>query len=188
LESDGPARCDWPGDDLLMVAYHDDEWGQPLHDERRLFEMLCLEGAQAGLSWATILRRREGYRVAYDGFDAALMAAYDDERQARLLADRRIVRNRAKVRAFRENAVAVLRLREREGGLDAYLWSLVGGRPIVNRFRRLADILAEGLSRDLGSRGFRFVGPVIVYAFLQSVGIVNDHVVACFRHPESAAA
>jgi DNA-3-methyladenine glycosylase I len=175
-----------------MVAYHDDEWGQPLHDERRLFEMLCLEGAQAGLSWSTILRRREGYRAAYDAFDATLMAAYDDERQARLLEDRRIVRNRAKVRAFRDNAVAVLRLREREGGLDTYLWSLVEGRPIVNRFRTLADIpaktpFAEGLSRDLGSRGFRFVGPVIVYAFLQSVGIVNDHVVACFRHPESAA-
>jgi DNA-3-methyladenine glycosylase I len=120
------------------------------------------------------------------------MAAYDDDRQAGLLEDRRIVRNRAKVRAFRDNAVAVLLLREREGGLDAYLWSLVEGRPIVNRFSRLADIppktpLAEGLSRDLGSRGFRFVGPVIVYAFLQSVGIVNDHVVACFRHPESAA-
>jgi len=174
-----------------MVAYHDDEWGQPLHDERRLFEMLCLEGAQAGLSWSTILRRREGYRAAYDGFDAELVAAYDDDRQAQLLQDARIIRNRAKVNAFRDNAAAVLGLREREGGLDAFLWSFVDGAPVVNRFRSLADIpaqtpLAAELSRELRSRGFRFVGPVIAYAYLQSVGIVNDHLLGCFRHPESA--
>ena len=169
-----------------MVAYHDDEWGRPLHDEQRLFEMLCLEGAQAGLSWATILRRRDGYRAAYDAFDAAHMAAYDDERQAGLLADPRIIRNRAKVAAFRDNARAVLRLRDDVGGLDAYLWSNVDGRPIVNAPRRLADIptqtpLAEAISRDLRSRGFRFVGPVIAYAYLQSVGIVDDHLVDCHR-------
>ncbi len=171
-----------------MIGYHDEEWGQPLHDERRLFEMLCLEGAQAGLSWSTILRRREGYRAAYDEFDAARMAAYDEARQAQLLSDPRIIRNRAKVAAFRDNAAAVLRLRESAGGLDGYLWSAVDGRTIIGRFEHLADIpaqtpLAERLSRDLRQRGFRFVGPVIVYAFLQSVGIVNDHLVGCFRHP-----
>lgn len=175
-----------------MLAYHDDEWGQPVHDERRLFEMLCLEGAQAGLSWSTILHRREGYRAAYDGFDAERMATYDDHRQAQLLADARIIRNRAKVRAFRDNAAAVLRLREQEGGLDTYLWSVVAGAPIVNRFERLAEIpartsLSDALSRDMMVRGFRFAGPVIVYAYLQSVGIVNDHLMGCFRHPESAS-
>jgi DNA-3-methyladenine glycosylase I len=181
-------RCGWTGDDPLMVAYHDDEWGQPVHDERRLFEMLCLEGAQAGLSWSTILRRREGYRAAYDDFDAARMAAYDDARQEALLADRRIIRNRAKVRAFRDNAAAVLRLREADGGLDTWLWGFVNGSPVVNRFQALADLpaqtpLAEEISLDLRRRGFRFVGPVIVYAFVQSVGIVNDHLLGCFRHP-----
>jgi DNA-3-methyladenine glycosylase I len=175
-----------------MVAYHDEEWGEPLHDERRLFEMLCLEGAQAGLSWSSVLRRREGYRAAYDDFDATLMAAYSDERQMALLGDPRIIRNRAKVRAFRDNARAVLRLRETEDGLDPYLWRFVGGRPIVGSFESLEHIpartpLADEISADLRRRGFGFVGPVIVYAFLQSVGIVNDHVVSCFRHPRSPA-
>lgn len=172
-----------------MVAYHDEEWGRPLHDEQRLFEMLCLEGAQAGLSWSTILRRREGYRAAYEGFDAQRMAAFDDARQAELLSDARIIRNRAKVRAFRENARAVLHLRQTDGGLDAYLWGFVGGEPIVNRFESLDRIpaqtaLAADLSRDLRRRGFSFVGPTIVYAFMQSVGLVNDHVVGCFAHPD----
>lgn len=181
-------RCEWAGDDPVMVAYHDDEWGQPLHDERRLFEMLCLEGAQAGLSWAMILRRREGYRAAYDDFDAERIARYDDARQAELLTDARIIRNRLKVNAFRENARAVLRLRETDGSLDGYLWSRVDWQPVVNRFDSLSGIpvsspLATELSRDLGRRGFRFVGPVIVYAYLQSVGVVNDHEVRCFRHP-----
>jgi DNA-3-methyladenine glycosylase I len=171
-----------------MVRYHDDEWGVPLHDERRLFELLCLEGAQAGLSWSTILYRRDGYRAAYDGFDASTMAAYDDARQTRLLADRRIIRNKAKVRAFRDNARAVLELRERTGGLDPYLWSFVDGEPIVGQFGSMAEVpaqtpLAQGISADLQQRGFRFVGPVIVYAFLQSAGLVNDHLVSCFRHP-----
>ena len=186
--TDAVVRCEWAGTDPLMVAYHDDEWGEPLHDERRLFEMLCLEGAQAGLSWATVLHRRDGYRAAYDDFDAELIAAYDDARQAALLVDSRIIRNRLKVNAFRENARAVLRLRDADGGLDGYLWSRVGGQPVVNGFRSLAEIpttspLATELSRDLGRRGFRFVGPVIVYAYLQSVGVVNDHEVGCFRHP-----
>jgi DNA-3-methyladenine glycosylase I len=174
-----------------MVAYHDEEWGQPLHDERGLFEMLCLEGAQAGLAWSTILRRREGYREAYDGFDAERIAAYDDARQAQLLSDERIIRNRAKVAAFRDNAIATARLRREVGGLDTYLWAFVGGSPIVNHFASLDEVpaqtpLAAELSRDLKRRGFRFVGPVIVYALMQSVGLVNDHLVDCFRHPEAA--
>jgi len=172
-----------------MIAYHDEEWGAPLHDERRLFEMLCLEGAQAGLSWSTILNRRDGYREVYDGFDAEKMAAYDDARQARLLADRRIIRNKAKVRAFRDNARAVLELREERGGLEPYLWGFVGGQPVINHFESMAQIpaqtpLAEEVSADLKGRGFRFVGPVIVYAYLQSAGLVNDHLVTCFRRLE----
>ncbi len=173
-----------------MVAYHDTEWGRPLHDEQRLFEMLCLEGAQAGLSWSTILHRRDGYREAYDHFDAEKIAAYDDARQARLLSDRRIIRNRAKVRAFRDNAAATLRLRDTDDGLDGYLWGWVDREPIVNHFRSLKEMpaqtpLAESISVDLKQRGFRFVGPVIVYALMQSVGLVNDHVVDCFCHPEA---
>ena len=172
-----------------MVAYHDEEWGVPLHDEQRLFEMLCLEGAQAGLAWSTILNRREGYREAYDGFDAERMAAFDEARQTKLRADRRIVRNRAKIRAFRDNARAVLELREAAGGLDAYLWGFVDGRPIVNRFATMAEVpaetpLAKRISNDLRRRGFRFVGPVIVYAYMQSIGLVNDHVMSCFRHQQ----
>lgn len=168
-----------------MVAYHDEEWGQPLHDEQRLFELLCLEGAQAGLSWSTILRRRDGYRAAYAGFDAARMAAYDDDRQAELLRDARIIRNRAKVRAFRDNARAALAMRETEGGLSTYLWAFVGGQPIINEFETMAQVptqtdLSESLSRDLRRRDFRFVGPVIVYAFMQSAGLVNDHTLDCF--------
>ena len=170
-----------------MIAYHDEEWGDPLHDERRLFEMLCLEGAQAGLSWSTILNRRDGYREAYDGFDAELIAEYDDARQARLLTDRRIIRNKAKVRAFRDNARAVLRLRAEVGGLDPYLWGFVDGEPIVNHFATMAEMpaetpLAATISADLKQRGFRFVGPVIVYAYMQSTGLVNDHITSCFRH------
>lgn len=173
-----------------MVAYHDDEWGRPLHDEDRLFEMLCLEGAQAGLSWSTILRRRDGYRAAYDGFDAAVIAAYSDARQAELLTDARIIRNRAKVRAFRGNAQATLRLRETDGGLEGFLWSYVNGSPIVGDFESMSQVpaqtpLSELLSRDLGKRGFNFVGPVIVYAYMQSIGLVNDHVKSCFRHPQT---
>jgi DNA-3-methyladenine glycosylase I len=174
-----------------MVAYHDGEWGEPLRDERALFELLCLEGAQAGLSWSTILNRREGYRAAYDGFDAAAIAAYDDARQAELLADARIVRNRAKVHAFRENARSVLALRADGPGLAGFLWAFVDGQPIVNRWRGLGDLpastpLSTGVSKALAKRGFRFVGPTIVYAYLQSAGLVNDHTTDCFRHPDNA--
>jgi DNA-3-methyladenine glycosylase I len=179
-------RCVWAGSDAAMVAYHDDEWGVPLHDERRLFEMLCLEGAQAGLSWSTILNRRDGYRAAYEGFDAERIAEYSDERQAALLTDVRIIRNRAKVRAFRENARAVLRLREAGNGLDGYLWAWVDGTPIVNDFAGLTDIpakttLSERISKDLKARGFGFVGPTIVYAYMQSTGMIDDHTLDCFR-------
>ncbi|MFN8623826.1 MAG: DNA-3-methyladenine glycosylase I [Chloroflexota bacterium] len=184
-------RCAWAGTDPRMVAYHDAEWGQPLHDERALFELLCLEGAQAGLSWTTILNRRDGYRAAYEGFDAARIAAYDDARQAELLLDTRIIRNRAKVHAFRENARAVLALRTDAGGLEPWLWAFVDGRPIVNHWRGLGDIpastpLSVAVSKAFGKRGFRFVGPTIVYAYLQSAGLVNDHTVDCFRHPDNA--
>ncbi len=171
-----------------MRDYHDHEWGRPVHDDRRLFEMLCLEGAQAGLAWDTILRRREGYRAAYQGFDAAAMAAYDDQRQAALLADPGIIRNRAKVTAFRDNARAALSVRTEFGSLDAYLWRFVGGRPISNRPARQDLIPVQSpesiaLSRDLRRRGFRFVGPVIVYAYMQSVGMVDDHIEDCFVRP-----
>jgi DNA-3-methyladenine glycosylase I len=174
-----------------MRDYHDLEWGRPVHDDRRLFEMLCLEAAQAGLSWDLILRRREGYRAAYEGFDPAVIAAWDDARQAALLADPRIIRNRAKVAAFRDNARATLAVQREVGSLDAYLWSFVGGRPIVNRPALLDEVPAqtpesETLSRDLRARGFRFVGPVIVYALMQSVGLVDDHLADCFVHTGAA--
>lgn len=183
-------RCTWAGTDPRMVAYHDTEWGTPLHDEDRLFELLCLEGAQAGLSWSTVLNRRDGYRAAYDGFDAAAIAAYDDARQAALLTDPRIIRNRAKVHAFRENARAVLALRAETGGLDPFLWAFVDGIPIVKRWTDLSDLpasteLSIRVSKALAQRGFRFVGPTIAYAYLQSAGLVNDHTLDCFRHPDN---
>ena len=168
-----------------MRDYHDHEWGRPVHDDRRLFEMLCLEGAQAGLAWDTILRRREGYRAAYEGFDAATIAGWDDARQAELLIDPRIIRNRAKVAAFRDNARATLEVRDAFGSFDAYVWRFVDGRPIVSRPARQELVPAlspasEALSRDLRARGFRFVGPVIMYAYMQSMGLVDDHVADCF--------
>jgi DNA-3-methyladenine glycosylase I len=181
-------RCPWGDSSPLMRDYHDQEWGRPVHDDQRLFEMLCLEGAQAGLSWDTILRRREGYRAAYQGFDAATIAAWDDTRQAELIADPRIIRNRAKIAAFRDNARATLEVRDAFGSLDAYLWRFVDGRPIVNRPARQELIPtqspeSEALSQDLRARGFRFVGPVIIYAYMQSMGLVDDHVADCFVRP-----
>lgn len=182
-------RCPWGDASPHMRDYHDREWGRPVHDDRRLFEMLCLEGAQAGLAWDTILRRREGYRAAYDGFHAEDIAVWDDARQAVLLADPRIIRNRAKVAAFRINARATLAVRDAFGSLDAYLWRFVGDRPIVNRPPR-PDLVptqspeSVALSHDLRRRGFRFVGPVIMYAFMQSVGMVDDHLEGCFVRPD----
>ena len=184
-------RCEWAGGDPLYVAYHDTEWGVPLRDERALFELLTLEGAQAGLAWITILRKRDGYRRAFDGFDPARVAPFDKDDEVRLLADAGIVRNRAKVAAAIGNARAWLRLAEERSPVE-HLWSFVNGAPIVNRWTSLGEIPAEtdtsrALSRDLRARGFRFVGPTIVYAFMQSAGLVNDHVVGCFRHAELAA-
>jgi DNA-3-methyladenine glycosylase I len=184
------SRCDWvPEQDPQYVAYHDVEWGVPSHDERHLFELLVLEGAQAGLSWSTILRKRDAYRRAFAGFDVEKIARFGMRDVERLLADSSIVRNRAKIEAAIGNARAVTRLREQRGELDAHLWSFVGGEPIVNSWRTLAEIPAEtaeskAMSKDLKRRGFRFVGPTICYAFMQSTGMVNDHVVSCFRYAE----
>jgi DNA-3-methyladenine glycosylase I len=177
-------RCRWAGTDPLYVAYHDTEWGVPIRDPRRLFELLCLEGAQAGLAWITILRKRDGYRAAFDAFDPERMAAYDDADRARLLADAGIVRNRAKIDAFIGNARAYLDLDDFSG----LLWSFVDGEPVINRWRTLDEVPAEtdashAMSRALRSKGFRFVGPTICYALMQSAGLVDDHLVSCFRHP-----
>lgn len=183
-------RCAWSGSDPLYIAYHDEEWGVPVHDDRKLFEMLCLEGAQAGLSWITILRKREHYRTAFDHFDAEKIADYDDEKVAELLQNPGIVRNRLKVRGFIQNARAFLQVQEDFGSFDAYIWRFVDGAPIVNHWRTLSEVPAQtpeaqAMSKDLKKRGFTFVGPTICYAFMQATGLVNDHLVDCFRHPRS---
>ncbi len=180
-------RCAWCGTEPFYVAYHDTEWGVPLHDERGLFEFLILEGAQAGLSWATILKKRAGYRCAFDDFDAERVARYTEADVVRLLADPGIVRNRLKVAAAISNARATLQVREEFGGLDAYFWGFVDGRPIVNAWRDLAQIpastpLSDTISKDMKKRGFKFVGSTIVYAHMQATGMVNDHTVDCFRY------
>ena len=180
-------RCEWCGCDPLYVAYHDEEWGVPLHDDQRLFEALVLDGAQAGLSWLTILRKRENYRKAFDGFEIERVARYAANDVGRLLADPGIVRNRRKIESAIKNARAVLEIRNTFGSLDAYLWRFVGGTPIQNAFRSMADIpakteISEAMSRDLKKRGFSFVGPTICYALMQATGMVNDHVVDCFRY------
>ncbi len=185
-----PARCPWPTTDLY-VAYHDEEWGVPVHDDRRLFEFLVLEGAQAGLSWETILRKREAYRKAFAGFDPARVAAFGPGDVERLLGDAGIVRNRRKVESAVANARAFLAVQREFGSFDAYLWRFVGGRPVQNAWREMAEVPArtpesEAMSRDLRRRGFGFVGPTICYAFMQAVGMVNDHLVGCFRHRELA--
>lgn len=182
-------RCPWGDSDRLYAAYHDREWGTPLHDDRRLFEMLILEGAQAGLSWLTILRKRDNYRRAFDRFDAATIARYGDRKIAALLADAGIVRNRLKILAAIENAKAFLKVQQEFGSFDAYIWQFVGGRPKVNRWKTLQEVPArteesDAMSRDLRTRGFSFVGSTIGYAFMQATGMVNDHLVSCFRHRE----
>ena len=180
-------RCEWAAKgDELMVAHHDEEWGVPSHDDRHLFEMLTLEGAQAGLSWSTILHKREGYRAAFAGFDPAAVARFGPRDVERLLADPGIVRNRLKVESTVNNAARVLEVQAERGTLDAYLWAFVDGQPIVNEVRTLADLPAEtdlskAISKDLKRRGFRFIGPTVVYAFMQSVGMVDDHQLDCFR-------
>jgi DNA-3-methyladenine glycosylase I len=185
-------RCAWvPLGDPLYAAYHDEEWGAPVHDDRLLFEFLILEGAQAGLSWSTILRKRDRYRQVYDHFDPARIAAFDEAKIAVLLADPGIVRNRLKVAASVQNARACLQVQKEFGSLDAYFWQFVGGQPMINARKTLAEIPAqtpeaEAMSKDLKRRGFRFVGPTICYAFMQAVGLVNDHTVDCFRYRELA--
>ncbi|HXE96089.1 MAG TPA: DNA-3-methyladenine glycosylase I [Dongiaceae bacterium] len=184
-------RCPWSGDDPLYRAYHDNEWGVPLHDDIRLFEMLTLEGAQAGLSWLTILRKREGYRRAFAGFDPRKVSAFTDEDVVRLLADPGIVRNRLKVASTITNARAVLELQDRYGSLDSYLWSFVEGVPIRNRWEAMSEIpastkLSDAMSRELKRRGFRFVGSTICYAFMQATGMVNDHLTGCSWYDRNA--
>jgi len=181
-------RCDWAREEL-MTAYHDAEWGVPLHDDRALFEFLILEGAQAGLSWSTILRKRENYRAAFDGFDARRIARYAEPKRAALLDNAGIVRNRLKIAAAIDNAAAFLKAQDEFSTFDAYIWRFVDGRPVRNRWRRMDDVPArtpqsDAMSKDLTRRGFRFVGSTICYAFMQATGMVNDHLVTCFRHKE----
>ena len=183
-------RCSWPGTDPLMLAYHDEEWGTPLHDDRLLFEFLILEGAQAGLSWRTILNKRENYRRAFDRFDVKKVARYDTRKKKQLLADAGIVRNRLKIESTIDNARAFLDVQDEFGSFDGYIWRFVDGKPIVNRFGALKEIPArtkesDAMSKDLKKRGFRFVGSTICYAFMQATGMVNDHTVDCFRYRAS---
>jgi DNA-3-methyladenine glycosylase I len=179
-------RCPWAGTDPLMIAYHDHEWGVPVHDERRFFEFLILEGAQAGLSWSTVLRKRERYREAFAGFDPRRVARFGDDDVARLLADAGIIRNRLKIASAIRNARAFLAVQDEHSSFDSWVWSFVGGTPLVNRRRRPSDVPAtspesDALSRELLRRGFKFVGSTICYAFLQATGLVNDHLVDCPR-------
>ena len=181
-------RCEWaPLENEPYLAYHDREWGVPVHDDVRLFEMLTLEGAQAGLSWSTILHKREGYRRAFAGFDAAKVARFTTAKVERLMLDAGIVRNRLKIESSVNNAKRILEVQRELGSLDTYLWSFVDGKPIVNRFKTTASVPASTpvsvkISKELGARGFKFVGPTIVYAFMQATGMVNDHLVTCHRH------
>jgi len=180
-------RCEWCGNEPIYVEYHDKEWGVPVHDDRKLFEMLILEGAQAGLNWLTILKKRENYRKAFDNFDAKKIAKYDKAKVAKLLADAGIVRNRLKIAATIQNARAFLEVQKEFGSFDRYLWQFVGGKPKINQWKSLKELPpktaeSDALSKDLKQRGFSFVGSTICYAFMQAVGMVNDHVVTCLRY------
>lgn len=182
-------RCPWPGDDVRMTKYHDEEWGIPVYDDRLLFAKLILDGAQAGLSWSTILNKRENYWQAFDNFDPQAIARYDDVKIAELMANPGIVRNRLKIRAAIQNAQGYLKIQEELGSFSDYLWSFVGGVPILNAWESLAELPAktpesEAMSKALKKRGFNFVGPTICYAFMQAVGMVNDHLVSCYRYAE----
>ena len=182
-------RCQWAGDDPLYVAYHDQEWGVPVHDERELFELLILEGAQAGLSWITILRKRENYRKAFDNFDVNKVAAYDEAKREALRNDPGIIRNKLKIKSAVQNAQAFIKVQEEFGSFDAYIWGFVDHQPIVNTYKKMSELpastpLSEQISKDLKKRGFNFVGPTIVYAYMQSIGMVNDHTTDCFRYAE----
>ncbi len=179
-------RCAWATSDPLYMRYHDEEWGTPSRDDRHLFEMLILEGAQAGLSWITILRRREGYRAAFDGFDPAKIVDYGDADLVRLMDDSRIIRNRAKIHSTISNAKAFLRVAEEFGSFASYLWGFSENEPIINYWKEVGELPAEtefsrSISKDLKQRGFSFVGPTIIYSYLQAVGVIDDHVISCFR-------
>jgi DNA-3-methyladenine glycosylase I len=193
VSDDTRTRCDWAGSDPEMVAYHDTEWAVPVHDEHTHFEFLVLEGAQAGLSWSTILKRRHGYRKAFAQFDPVKVARFTPARVEKLLLDPGIIRNRAKVESTVRNAKAFLAVEKEFGTFDAYVWGFVGGRPVVNKWRRTAQLPAtspesEALSKDLRRRGFGFVGPTVCYAHLQAAGLINDHLVTCFRYAELTGA
>ncbi|HEY9887872.1 MAG TPA: DNA-3-methyladenine glycosylase I [Candidatus Obscuribacterales bacterium] len=182
-------RCGWVGEDPVAIAYHDHEWGVPLHDDQTLFEFLVLDGFQAGLSWMTILRKRDHFRAAFDQFDPAIVAGYGAAKQAELMADAGIIRNRLKIQAATTNAQAFLRVQAEFGSFDRYLWQWVEGQPQQNTWHTLAEVpartpLSDAVSRDLKRRGFKFVGSVICYAFMQAIGMVNDHTVDCFRHAD----
>lgn len=184
-------RCSWAGTDPLYISYHDHEWGVPVHDDRELFEMLILEGAQAGLSWITILKKRDNYRAAFDEFDPHKMARYNTRKVQALLDNPGIVRNRLKIAAAIHNAKMLLELQEQEGSFDDYLWRYLDGKPIVNAWCNLKEVpprtaLSDTISKDLSKRGFKFVGSTICYAFMQAVGMVNDHAIDCFRHRQLA--
>jgi DNA-3-methyladenine glycosylase I len=186
-------RCTWPGNDPLMLAYHDDEWGVPVHDDRKHFEFLILEGAQAGLSWKTILYKREGYRKAFSDFDPQKVARFDARKIERLMLDASIIRNRQKIEAAIKNAKAFLALQKEFGSFDAYCWQFVGGAPKLNRRRATGAVPtttpeSDAFSKDLKQRGFGFVGSTVIYAHMQAVGMVNDHLVGCFRHREISGA
>jgi len=181
-------RCSWPTNEL-SIRYHDEEWGKPLHDDRRLFEFLILEGAQAGLSWDTILRKRENYRKAFDGFDVNKVARYTDKKIEKLLLDEGIIRNRLKVMAAVSNAKAFLIVQKEFGSFDKYIWSFVGGKPIVNKWKQTSQVPATSkesdvISKDMKTRGFKFVGSTIMYAHMQATGMVNDHLTSCFRYKQ----
>lgn len=183
------STCGWPGADPLMVAYHDSEWGVPVHDDRKLFEFLILDAAQAGLNWSLILKKRENFRQALDGFDAARMARYGDDKLTELLQNPGIIRNRLKVQSFVKNAKGFLQVQKEFGSFDRYIWQFVGGKPIVNQWGELRQIPvstreSDAMSADLKARGFSFVGTTICYAFMQAAGLVNDHLVQCFRYEE----
>ncbi len=185
-------RCPWAGNDDEYIAYHDHEWGVPVHDDHKFFEFLILEGAQAGLSWQTILRKRENYRRAFAAFDPVVVAGYDEQKVGELLLDAGLVRNRLKINSAVRNAREFVRIQEEFGSFDSYIWDFVGGRPIVNEWESLRQVPAETIesrtiSKDLKKRGFSFVGPTIIYAFMQATGIVNDHLVSCFRHAQVMA-
>ena len=182
-------RCPWPGKDELYIKYHDEEWGVPVHEDRKHFEFLVLEGAQAGLSWLTILRRRENYRKAYDNFDPAKVARYDEAKVAELLANAGIIRNRKKIESSINNAKRFLEIQQEFGSFDSYIWSFVNFKPVINSWKTLSEIpaktdLSDRISMDLKKRGFSFVGSTIIYAHIQAIGLVNDHLVSCFRYKQ----